>query len=292
MPSRVMVRGTLAITPLTDTGFVAEAAGADLTRLDGALAEELRRARRHHPVLVLRTDGLTSAQFLDLATVFGEPQEQLLEDYRSSDAPTISIIASDQTDRRGDGRRIVFGGSWHTDDSYFAVPAEATMLYAHRIPSTGGDTLFADTTAAYEALDPALRAEVDGRQAVHRYQSRRNLNPVPTRTAEEEALTPPVLHPLVHSHPATGRRSLYLNPNRMESIAGLDDAAGDEFLDRLIEHTVQDRFVHRHVWRRHDVVLWDNGRSMHRATADYGDERREMYRILLRGSPTPRVEGG
>jgi taurine dioxygenase len=232
----------------------------------------------------MRTDGLTSEQLLALARVFGEPQVQLLEEYRSSDSAAISIISSEQTDGRGDGRRIVFGGHWHTDDSYLAVPARATMLYADVLPPTGGDTLFADTTAAYEALDASDRAELEGIRAVHAYQSRRNVNVVPTRSASEEARTPPVDHPIVRTDGDTGRRSLYLNPNRMHAVVGRDDDASDVLLDRLIDHATQDCFVYRHVWRRHDVVLWDNGRSMHRATADYGDARREMHRILLRGS--------
>jgi taurine dioxygenase len=274
----------LGISPLTSSGFAAEAAGTDLSRpITDEVARRLQAAARDHPILVMRTVGLTTAQLLALAAVFGEPQVQLLEEYRSSAHAAVSIIASDQTDARGDGRRIVFGGAWHTDDSYLAVPAKATMLYAHVIPATGGDTLFADTTAAYEALDAETRAEIAGMRAVHQYQSRRNVNVVPTRTASEEAQTPPVEHPLVRTDAATGRRSLYLNPNRMDSIVGLTDEASDGVLDRLIEHTVQDRFVYRHVWRPHDVVLWDNGRSMHRATADYGDDRREMHRILLRG---------
>jgi taurine dioxygenase len=161
------------------------------------------------------------------------------------------------------------------------------MLYAQLIPAHGGDTLFADTTAAYEALDAATRDEVDGLRAVHKYQSRRNLNVVPTRSAREEAETPAVDHPLVRTDGGDGR-SLYLNPNRMESIVGRDDAASDALLDRLIAHATEDRFVYRHAWRPHDVVIWDNGRSMHRATADYGDERREMLRVLLRGTvPVP-----
>src|SRR5215207_4922423 len=273
------------ITPLTSSGFAAEAAGAELTGAIGDdLAAALRGAARDHPVLAVRTSGLTPAQLLALAGVFGEPQVQLLEDYRASDTPAISVITSDQTDARGDGRRIVFGGAWHTDDSYLAVPAKATMLYADVIPPTGGDTLFADTTAAFEALDATTQDEVGAMRAVHTYQSRRSLNVVPTRSATETAQTPPVDHPLVRTDPATGRRSLYLNPNRMESIVGLDDDASDAVLDRLIDHATQDRFLFRHVWQRHDVVLWDNGRSMHRATADYGDERREMLRILLKGS--------
>jgi taurine dioxygenase len=275
----------LDITPLASSGFAVEVTGVDFTGpIDGQLAHILREAAREHPIVVMRSIGLATAQLVALALVFGEPQVQLLEEYRSSDHAAISIISSDQTDARGDGRRIVFGGAWHTDDSYLAVPAKATMLYAHVIPPKGGDTLFADTTAAYEALDPPARAELEGRRVIHRYQSRRNVNVVPTRSSSEETLTPPVDHPLVRTDSGTGRRSLYLNPNRMDSIVGLSEAASDGVLDRLIEHTVQDRFVYRHVWRHYDVVLWDNGRSMHRATADYGDDRREMHRILLRGA--------
>jgi taurine dioxygenase len=276
---------TLSIRPLVAGGFAAEATGADLAGpIDAELAEALRVGFQEHPVLVLRTDGLTPAQLLALAEVFGEPQVQLLEGYRSSDTPAISIIASDQTDSSGDGRKIVFGGHWHTDDSYLAVPAKATMLYAHIIPDSGGDTLFADTTAAYEALDAATRAELEGVRAIHTYLSRRNVSAVPTRSAREQAETPPVEHPVVRTDPVTGRRSLYLNPNRMDTIVGLDEPASDVVLDRLIDHATQNRFVYRHVWHPHDVVLWDNGRSMHRAVADYGDDRREMRRILLRGT--------
>jgi taurine dioxygenase len=275
----------LTLRPLERTGFVVEATGVEPSApLAPAVAHALRQAFAVHAVLVLRTRGLTPSQLLDVAGIFGEPQPQLLEDYRLTDEPTISVVSSDQTDRRGDGRRIVFGGAWHTDDSYFAVPAKATMLYARVVPPRGGDTLFADTTAAYEALDAATTVTIDGLRAVHAYQSRRNVNPVPTRSGSEARTTPPVDHPLVLLNPGTGRRSLYLNPNRMESIVGWDDAKSDDMLDRLIGHATQERFVHRHVWRRHDVVLWDNRRSMHRATADYGDERREMHRILLRGS--------
>lgn len=274
----------LSITPLRTGDFAAEAAGADLAgAITDELAGALRLAFQDHPVLVMRTDGLTPAQLLALAHVFGEPQEQLLEDYRTSDSPMISIVASEQTNARGDGRRIVFGGAWHTDDSYLAMPAKATMLYARILPPTGGDTLFADTTAAYEALDATTRADVAGLRAIHMYQSRRNVNVVPARSASEEQQTPPVDHPLVHTDGASGRRSLYLNPNRMASIVGLDDAGSDVVLDRLIAHATQDRFVFRHVWQPHDVVLWDNRRTMHRATADYGDARREMLRVLLRG---------
>ena len=152
-------------------------------------------------------------------------------------------VRADRRPRRRSPDRV--RRRWHTDDSYLAVPAKATMLYAQVIPPTGGDTLFADTTAAYEALDTVTARRAGGSPAVHTYQSRRNMNTVPTRTASEEAQTPPVVHPLVRTHPDTGRRSLYLNPNRMEAVVGLDDGASDALLDALIEHATQDRFVYR-----------------------------------------------
>ena len=220
------------IAPLGTGDFAAEVRGADLAAIDAALAATLRRAAREHPVLVLRSAGLTPAELLALAGIFGEPQVQLLEDYRSSDSPLISIIASDQTDARGDGRRIVFGGAWHTDDSYLAVPAKATMLYAQVIPPTGRRHALRRHHRRVRGAGPSRRAELEGARAVHTYQSRRNMNTVPTRTASEEAQTPPVVHPLVRTDRDTGRRSLYLNPNRMEAVVGLDGGASDALLDR------------------------------------------------------------
>ena len=176
----------LGITPRTRSGFAAEVTGVGVAApITAGDAEVLRDAFARHPILVVPTPGLTPAQLLAFAGVFGEPQVQLLEEYRASDSPLISMISSDQTDRRGDGRRIVFGGAWHTDDSYLAVPAKATMLYAHVIPAHGGDTLFADTTAAYEALDAATRAESTAYGPCTRTSRRRNMNVVPTRSARE-----------------------------------------------------------------------------------------------------------
>lgn len=275
----------LGITTFDGRPFAAEVTGLDPSGpIADDAADELRAAFRDHPVLCLRTTGLTPAQLVAVAEVFGEPQVQLLQDFRLADLPAVSVIASGQTDARGDGRPIVFGAHWHTDDSYLAVPAKATVLYAHAIPARGGDTLFADTAAAYDALDPPTKAEVEGRRVVHAYSSRRNRSAVPTRTAEERAETPPVDHPLVRTSPDTGRRALYLNPNRMDAVVGLGEDESDALLDRLVAHATADRFVYRHVWRRHDVVVWDNRSTMHQATADYGSERREMHRILLRGT--------
>ena len=279
------VSADFAVKPLAGGKLAAEVVGLDVARsTPTTVADELRAAFRRHPVLCIRTGGITAEQFLAVTRIFGTPQVQVLREYRRSDRPEISIISSRQFDTKGDGSRVVFGAAWHTDDSYLAHPAAVTALYAQELPPSGGDTLFADCTAAYEELSPQERAALDGLTVVHRYQSRRNLNKVPSRTAEEEAETPPVTHPLVRTHPDTGRRALYLNPNRMDHVVGMSVEAGDELLDRLIAHATSDRFVYRHRWQPHDVLLWDNRCTMHKATDDYGGAQREMHRVLLTGA--------
>ena len=229
---------TVGITVLSDGRFVAEVSGTDLSgsiagEVSPGLAAMLRGAfaalpRARHALR--RADARRSCSSWPACSANRRSSCSRTTGHRtrprSRSSPPIRPT-----------RVVTAGGScsagaWHTDDSYLAVPAKATMLYAHVIPPTGGDTLFADTTAAYEALDATWRAELAGMRVVHTYQSRRNVNAVPTRSASEEAQTPPVEHPLVRTHPETGRRSLYLNPNRMESIVGLDEAASDRLLDR------------------------------------------------------------
>lgn len=279
MPSDV-----LELKPFPPIDLAGEVNGLDFEApLTQSQVDELRMAFRRYPVLCLRTDGLDPDRFLDVTRAFGAAQAQVLRDYRRSDHPEISVISSEQFDTRGDGERVVFGAAWHTDDSYLARPAVATALYAHAVPQTGGDTLFADCTAAYEALPESEQAALDGVMVVHTYQSRRNLNRVPARSAEEEADTPPVSHPLVRTHPDTGRRALYLNPNRMDHVVGMSLEEGDALLDRLIAHATSDPFVYRHRWRPHDVLVWDNRCTMHKASDDYGGERREMHRVLIEG---------
>jgi len=272
------------IRPLTASGFAAEYLGAPV---DEASVDEqataLRTAFLAHPVLCLRTDGIEPFRFLALARAFGEPQIQLLRDRRHPEVPEISFVSSDDRDVRGTGQRVIAGSHWHTDDSYMAVPCAATLLYAAIIPDSGGDTEFADMTAAYAQLPDDLRRRIADRVALHTYRSRRNRAHVPKRSADEAAESPPVEHPLVRRHPGTGRQAVYLNPNRIERVVGLPETDGDRLLDELLAFCTQPQFVYRHRWQPRDVVIWDNRCTMHKANADYGDARRVMHRILLKG---------
>jgi len=275
---------TLTVTPLSDDGFAAEVSGLDTdTPPNAAVAAQLREAFREHPVLCLRTSGLTPERYLDIAGIFGNVQRQLLRAHRDAAFPDISYISSDQKDDLGTGQRVVFGSHWHTDDSYQAEPCSATMLYAKVIPESGGDTQFTNMYAAHDTLPDDLKERIDGRRAIHTYRSRRNVSHVPKRTAEEEAETPPVEHPLIRTHPDTNRKAVYLNPNRVDGVVGLSVKDSDTLLDRLLAHCVQRKFVYRHKWQPHDILVWDNRCSMHKASDDYHGQKREMMRILIAG---------
>lgn len=139
--------------------------------------------------------------------------------------------------------------------------------------------------AAHDALDAETRRRLDGLRVVHRYDSSRKANRVNTRTAAEVALTPDVDHPIVRTHPETGRKALYLNPNRMEQVVGMERAESDRLLDALIAHATEPRFQYRHKWSPGDILIWDNRCTMHKANADYPEgSRREMHRIILEGT--------
>jgi len=246
-------------------------------------AAELHRRYLTARVLVARGSSVSPTRFLAFAKVFGEPQIQVLRDLRHATVPEISYVSSEQRNHLGDGKKITFGSHWHTDDSYMAQPASATLLLANDIPPEGGDTLFADMYAAYDTLAGAVKARIATLSVVHKYLSRRNVSAVPVRRDDERADTPDIVHPLVRTHPETGRKALYLNPNRMDHVSGMPLTDSDALLDELIAHATQEKFIYRHRWQTGDIAIWDNRCTMHKASPDYGGAKREMLRILLKG---------
>lgn len=276
----------LEIRPLSDV-MAAEAVGVDLKASpDDSTLSRIREAFLEHLVLCIRGQALTPQEYLDVSRNFGEAQMQLVDQFRHETVPEVSLVSSvANKDTRGDGKPIVRGPYWHTDDSYFAVPAKATMLHAIEIPDRGGNTRFANMYAAYDALGANTKARIDGLRAVHKYHSRRGRAKVAARSAQEEAESPDVIHPLVRTHPETGRKSLYINPNRIDHLLGLSLDESDALLDELYEHAFERRFHYHHQWRVGDLVIWDNRCTMHAATADLpAKQLRLLHRILLRGT--------
>jgi len=248
------------------------------------VAAELHKALGDYLLLEISGEPMTPQQTRDLAAVFGTPRTQLLRYKRSSDVPEVSVMVSTLMADGTTDKTALRSEDWHTDDSYFATPAKATLLHSIAIPSHGGNTWFCNMRAAYEALPDATRKRIDGLRAIHGYDTKRARNRPAARIAQEIAETPDVEHPLVRTHPDNGLKALYLNFNRLDRIVGLDRAESDALLDELAVHTRKPEFHYAHKWALGDAVIWDNRATMHRVDIDYPmGEKRVMQRVLLEG---------
>ena len=274
----------ISVTETGEAGLGAVGTGFNLESPVTEAEEALRRAFRASPMLCIRGCKATPESFLRIARVFGALQRELMGVLRHPDYTEISVIERRQGISTATGKAATFGGHWHTDDSYMAVPCAATLLCGEVVPPRGGDTSFVNMHAAYDALPDGTKVRIAGLSAIHTYQSRRNVSPVVVRTEEEEARTPPVTHPIVRTHPETGRKALYLNPNRIDRVCGMPMADGDALLDELIAHATQPAFVHVHAWQPDDIVIWDNRCTMHKASPHEGDHPRRLLRILIEGT--------
>ena len=264
--------------------------GARIEGLDRCRANEpdlaalLNRALAEHLLVVVPGEPMAPEQTLAFARAFGQPRTQLLRYKHSGGVPEVSIMVSTLMADGSTDKTAIRAEDWHTDDSYFAVPAKATLLHGIEIPSRGGATWFCNMHSVFEALPEKLRRRVDGMRAIHGYDTPRARNRPSARTPQEIAETPDVEHPLVRTHPETGRKSLYLNPNRLDRIVGLERAESDALLDALADEARKPQHHFAHVWKAGDIAIWDNRATMHRVVIDYPmGENRVMQRVLIEG---------
>jgi taurine dioxygenase len=248
------------------------------------VAALLNKALGEHLLVVVPGERMTPAEMRDFASAFGKPRAQLLRYKRSGEVPEVSVMTSTLMADGTTDKTAIRSEDWHTDDSYMAVPAKATLLHSIEIPSRGGMTWFCNMHSVYEALPEATRRKIDGKRAIHAYDTARARNRPSTRTAQEIAETPDVEHPLVRTHPDTGRKALYLNFNRLDRIVGLERAESDALLDELAAEARKPEHHFGHQWTVGDCVIWDNRATMHRVDVDYPmGERRIMQRVLIEG---------
>ena len=278
---------TLQIRPLCDA-LGAEVCGADLSR---PFADDERQAVAdaflEHHLLCFRGEPLSAADFAAFARRFGEPQVQLLRNQRDGEVPEVSILDSTYArpeDKPADLRQVRLSG-WHTDDSYFEVPAKATLLQSIEIPDSGGQTSFCNTRRAYEDLDPALKERLDALKAVHGYDTARAPGRPKARTQTEVEETPEVVHPLVRVHEDTGKKALYFNSNRTDRILGLTRGESDGILDLVHAAITQPRYRYDHEWQVGDLLIWDNRCLVHAVNMDFPVGQRRLHqRMLLLGN--------
>ncbi|MBI3707726.1 MAG: TauD/TfdA family dioxygenase [Proteobacteria bacterium] len=276
---------TLDIVPLSAV-MGAEIRGIDLSRpIDDAIFTRILDAFHRHLLLCFPGQHLTEVQHVAFSRRFGDLQIHVLEQYRHPVHPEIYVLSNvdpktgKTTGRHPDRGTLV----WHSDLSFQRRPALATLLYGIDVPRTGGDTLFANMYAAYEALPEATKRRIAGLRGAHDLDYSRQRAGAPPMTEQQRRETPTVDHPIVRTHPETGRKLLYIS-HHICRIEGLPIDAGAALLDELMAHATDKRFVYHHRWRRGDVVIWDNRCTMHCATPyDATEERRVMHRTVVKG---------
>ena len=263
----------------------AEVTGVDLTRPIGPDTKAmLNRAFMDHSVLVVRDQQMTPDQVLTAVQLFGEVFIQHNTRFALPECPQIHYISNQ--DKFPDGTRYIPGEGYHTDHSNDVRPPKATVLYAVTLPDRGGDTQYVNMAVAYDNLPQATQARIAGLKGIHVFQnshSTRKLMGLPE--AAKERVPNAVLHPIVRTHPESGRKAIYINPIRIEGILGLSHAEALPLLDALLEHSVRKEHQYRHKWRKGDLVMWDNRCLLHKANGDYDmNQLRYLYRVMLQGS--------
>ena len=278
----------LEIKPLAGA-LGAEIGGVSLARLDDDAAwKEIHAAFVRHSVLVFREQALEPADIMRVGGRFGEPCHYPfvtgMDEY-----PFIFEVVKEEAERTN------FGGAWHSDTTYLPQPPMATLLYAVETPSYGGDTLFTNTTAAYDALSEGMRGLVDGlvgvnsaglkygggRTAMHKKIGAMKVHDTDSADQLEAE------HPVARTHPETGRKALYVNRSHTIRFSGMTDEESRPLIEWLASHQVRPEFTCRVRWTPGTLTIWDNRCTQHNAVNDYHGQRRRMRRLTV-GGQTPR----
>ena len=257
----------------------AEITGVDLSQpLTEAVRAQVYAALLKHQFLVFPGQHLSREAQYAFTAQFGEVEAH--GGGRPGKRQDIAHVTANLDADGNPSDRFAKGANyrWHTDKPYYAAPPALTMLYAVELPPDGGDTEFANTRLAYEALSEEAKRRIADLRVVFQWEAGRR----PGYYANE---LPPVDHPLVRTHPDTGRPALHLGNHAM-GIAGMAEDAGAALLDELLRHATQPRFTYAHRWRAGDLVMWDNRCTLHRAVANYemNRYRRVMHRNVVRGT--------
>ncbi|MEZ5667172.1 MAG: TauD/TfdA family dioxygenase [Alphaproteobacteria bacterium] len=256
---------TLDTRPLGPFGV--EIRGVDLGGgIDDGLGDAIGRAFLDHQLLLFRDQALNPAAQVAFARRFGEVQVHVMNQYHDGGLPELYVLSNRGPDGRPNGRHPDKGTLyWHTDNSWSRVTGHATFLYVEAAPAEGGGTEWADMYAAYDRLDPAERDRLSGLRAVHNLDfSRTRRHGHDPMTDEQRRQKPPVDHPIVRTHPETGRKCLYLG-DHAETIQGMDYAEGRALVQAINDRIVTPDIVTGHRWRAGDFVVWDNRCLLHRA---------------------------
>ena len=269
---------------------IAGALGAEISGVDLAngvpkpLAEEIRQVFLEHQVIFLRDQNLTPAQFLVFAQAMGQPVEYPFVKGIEGFPHIIEV-------KKLAHETINFGGIWHSDTTYLEVPPMGSMLLAREVPPYGGDTLFANQYLAYEALSDTMKRLLTGLMGISS-SARADVSKTREDRIKEDGKPDgsgsapkqfQAVHPVVRTHPETGRKALYVNVAHTAGIEGMSDLESAPILNFLFAHQVKPEFTCRFVWEPDAIAFWDNRCTQHNPVNDYHGFCRVMHRITLQG---------
>jgi taurine dioxygenase len=261
---------------------IAGALGAEILGVDlsNSIAEEqIRQAFLEHQVIFFRDQTLDPAQFMAFARAMGKPIEYPFVKGIAGFPEVIEV-------KKLEHERHNFGGIWHSDTAYLDQPPKGSMLLAREVPPHGGDTLFANQYLAFDALSPALQEMLSGLKAVNASakadvsRTREDRIAADGKNAKTEYIAE---HPVVRTHPETGRKALYVNSGHTVRFAGMTEEESAPLLEFLFRHQVKPEFTCRFAWQVGSLAFWDNRCTQHNPINDYHGHRRVMHRITLAG---------
>jgi taurine dioxygenase len=275
----------------TGAALGAELRGVDLRNLDASQFSAIERAWHDHQVILVRGQTLDDQDLIAFSRRFGDldwaPVQETGRRFVEG-LPEIYIVSNVTVNGQPIGSLGSGEAVWHTDMSYLDVPPMASMLYALEVPPVGGNTSFSSMYAVYQALPDDLKRRIADLKIKHdgTYNSGGYLRQGVTAT-DDPRTSPGAIHPLVCTHPDTGRRMLYLGRRRNAYLMGLELAESEALLDELWEFVARPEFAWEHVWQVGDLVLWDNRCTMHRRDPFDDSARRIMHRTQIKGSAAP-----
>ena len=269
----------LGVRPLS-SALGAEILGIDLhDDIDARVFAQIRDAWHQNLVILLRDQKLSEEEQVRFAAKFGPPAQIHTKQFVRNH-PAVMLISNIREDGKPIGALPDGEMHFHTDQCHQERPAMASMLYALEVPRAGGNTLFANGYTAYETLPPEIKRRIDGRKALNAYDYETAATKRGTRLSQS---VPSYAHPVVRTHPPTGRKALYVNRLMTVRIEGLPAQESDNLLAMLFDHQERREFIYEHVWRVGDLVIWDNRCTLHARTDFSPDERRLMRRVTILG---------
>ena len=270
----------------------AEIRGIDLsTPLDDAAFSRIEEAFNRHSVVCFRDQRLNEKQYLAFMERFGAVERVYLNNFAHPEYPDIFLISNIREDGRAIGHADA-GSVWHTDMSYTDRPPRATGLYALEVPVENGvalgNTHFASAAAAYDDLSDDEKRRIEDLIAIHDVSGRRARTVTDPENDARRKEQPTVLHPVVRTHPFTGRKCLYVSEGECVGIEGMEDDEALPLIERLSRHIPSPAYCHTHTWRVGDLLMWDNCAVQHLASFDYKwpEQRRLMWRVTVGGAAT------